>query len=97
MPRYLVALCDTQTGEISHYITRIESPVEAICNHPWFTAIYRSEWVAANIFADEEETCASNIKDCLNWSVACVNLDEEIMNALNAGDSNVSSVETQLN
>jgi plasmid rolling circle replication initiator protein Rep len=90
MPRFHVIMVDTVSNEICGYITRIESAVDAICNHPWFTEIYRSEWVAKHIDADTMEETIANTWKLLAWSCLCVNLDEEIMKDLNGGGSSVS-------
>lgn len=91
MPRFHVVLADTSDGNIHGYIARIDSAVDAILNHPWFTSVYRSEWVAKNLDGPDEDTVKQNIWSQFSWSVLCVNLDEAIMNALNGGDSNACS------
>lgn len=83
MPRFHVIAVDLATEEIKGYIARIDNPVDAVCNHPWFATIYRSEWVAANIWNEDLDNTISNIKQAMNWLILCVNLDDEIMNALN--------------
>ncbi len=91
MPRFIVTICDPTTREIASHIQRIDNPVDAICNHPWITYMYKNTWVASHIFALTQELCIANIMEQLGWVVLCENLDDKIMNVLNGGDSSASS------
>lgn len=94
MPRFVIAVCDTSTGEIRGHITSkftADQETEAILSHPWFTEIYTDRWIAANLHHPDADNCRQNIWSQLSWSVMCVNLDLLIMNDLNGGDSSVSS------
>lgn len=90
MPRFHVVMADTATNEIGGYIARIDNAVDAICNHPWVSEIYKNTWIAKHVHSPDLDECVQNFLEKLGWMVLCVNLDEEIMNALNAGDSSVS-------
>jgi hypothetical protein len=90
MPRFFVAAFDPHDNTHFHYITRIDNPSDAICNHPWITEIYKNTWVAKAIWNDDVEVTIANCHTQMGWSILCVNLDEEIMKDLNGGGSSVS-------
>lgn len=94
MPRFHVVMFDPADNTAHGHITRIDNASEAVCNHPWITEIYKNTWIAKNVYADDLENCINNVLQMLGWVALCVNLDDAIMNALNAGDSSVS-LETQ--
>lgn len=91
MPRFIVAMCDKNTGEIQQDISKVHEPEYAILQHPWLTDIYTDKWIKANISESTADLIISNLHNVLNWSCSCVNLDEEILKDLNGGDSSVSS------
>lgn len=96
MPRFLVAICDTTDGEMQYHTVRALSEVEATLSHPWISNMYKDSWVSENFWSESFDNCRQNIWSLTSWSVMCVNLDQEIMNDLNAGDSSASSTTTQL-
>lgn len=91
MPRYIVTICDTDTGEISHQVGKYNNEIAAICDHYWLTEIYRQQYITKMFWKPTEEECRQALCDLLSWSVSCVNLDTEIMNDLNGGDLSASS------
>lgn len=91
MPRYHVILSDTNTAEIDGVIVKARHPVHAILQHPWIADTYTEKYIQTNFAAEDEVECIQNIYNMTSWSVLCVNLDEAIMLALNAGDSSASS------
>jgi hypothetical protein len=90
MPRFHVVFADPTDNSVCGYIARIDNPSDAICNHPWIREIYNNQWVAKFVHDEDSGVCIDNILNVLGWLALCVNLDEEIMNALNAGDSSAS-------
>lgn len=95
MPRFIVAMCDKNTGEILQDVSHVPAAEYAILQHPWLTDIYTDKWIKANISEEFAEAIISNLHNVLNWSCSCMNLDSEILKDLNGGDSNVSSVMVQ--
>lgn len=91
MPRFHVVLFDPATKEKQGCIVSCISASEAICFHPWLTSVYLPSYIAANIYDGDVEVVAENLYEELGWVVLCVDLDEAIMNALNAGGLSVSS------
>jgi hypothetical protein len=96
MPRFHVVMFDPADNTTHGHIMRIDHPADAICNHPWITEIYKNTWIAKHVWADDVASCISNVMNILGWATLCVNLDEAIMSALNAGDSSACS-QTQQN
>lgn len=97
MPRYIVTICDPSTKEISSKLIQARAPQVAIVAHPWICDMYKSKYIADNILENLEdeqdalEATTENLYDVTGWIVCVMFLDPEIMNALNAGDSSVSS------
>lgn len=92
MPRFLITICDTATGEIANHISAsFVHPSTAIIRHPWLEQTYKDAYVMEMFWAEDEDECKNNIYSKLGWAVSCVNLDELIMKELNGGDSSVSS------
>lgn len=97
MPRYVITICDPSTKEINSQLISARNPAVAITMHPWICDMYKSKYIADNILdygdTDQEglELTTENLYDTTGWIVCVMFLDPEIMNALNAGDSSVSS------
>jgi hypothetical protein len=82
---------DPADNTTHHYLARIDSASDAVCNHPWITEIYKNTWIARNVWALDIDNTINNVLQFLGWVASCVNLDEEIMKELNGGDSSASS------
>lgn len=93
MPRFFVAFFDPSDNTHNHYITRIDSASDAICNHPWITEIYKNTWVAENIWSPNEDNTRHNLATQLGWIALCVNLDEEIMRDLNSSEESAGRLQ----
>jgi len=96
MPRYIVTICDPSTKEIYSKLIQARAPQVAIVAHPWICDMYKSKYIADNILENLEneqdalEATTENLYDVTGWIVCVMFLDQEIMNALNDGDSNAS-------
>lgn len=95
MPRFIVTICDTNTGEIHSFQKRAMLEVEAILAHPWIAETYKDSYINTNFYSESPENCIQNIWSLLSWACSVVNLDQEIMNDLNGGDSSACLVTQQ--
>jgi hypothetical protein len=95
MPRFLTTICDTETGEIHSCMGQFTCEAEAILAHCYINDIYSQKYILKNLFHEDGKQVIQNVWSLLSWAVNCVNLDQEIMNELNGGDSNASSLTPQ--
>ncbi len=91
MPRFIVSLCDVNDHEHSVEIITAPDKCRAAVQHSWLQEIYKESWIEKKLFDDQIEVVQFNFMEQLGWSLVCRNLDSALMNALNDGDSNVSS------
>lgn len=95
MARFIITMCDTNSGEIRSFFFRHQDANYAILQHPWILDTYKESYIDEMFYHEDAQQVIQNIWSQLSWAVAVVNLDEETMKDLNGGDSSVSSSQQQ--
>ena len=87
MPRFVVTLADPRDNTIHSEIHSAEIAFAAVFQHSWVEPVYRASWLLENMAEEDIETLCNQVYNLLGYLTCIVNLDEAIMQDLNAGAS----------